>query len=306
MNLTYLELRCPISGALLRFVTHLMLTLALVCGTAHLAGAQTNRAGEFVAVGATTIQPIIAHALETFMPGTQLEPRLEGGGSSAAVPAVRSGRADIGMISRSLLPNESEELASVTIGYDALAIIVNSMNPLDSLSVEEVRNIYTGRRRSWSGMPSWATEIVVVSKQIGRGTLDVFEEYSGLVSPFHSDISGEGRELIFAEAWEAGGNLDSILWVGGVPAAIGYVSLGEADRFIELGHPIKKVMLDGVAAELPRVADRGYPIRRELNLVYRRDNIQAVAFAQYMLGKEGQDSVRELGFAPRSFGELSE
>ncbi|MCA1753928.1 MAG: substrate-binding domain-containing protein [Spirochaeta sp.] len=192
------------------------------------------------------MQPVAAHALESFIQGTQLESQLAGGGSGAAASAVRSGHADIGMVSRPVSSNELEGLVSVTIGYDALAIIVNSMNPLESVLHEEIRTIFTGRQGSWSGMPPWASEIVVVSKQVGRGTLQVFEAYSGLMSPSHSNISVEERELISADAWEAASNLDSILWVGGVPAAVGYVSLAEADRFIELGHPIKKLVLEGV------------------------------------------------------------
>ncbi len=306
MYFSYSRTRFAVCGAFCRLVTPCVLIVVLVCGTAQLAAAQPNLAGEFVAVGSTTIQPVVAHALASFIQGTQLEPQLIGGGSGAAAPAVRSGRADIGMMSRPVSSNELEGLVSVIIGYDALAIIVNSMNPLESVSHEEIRTIFTGRQSSWSGMPPWASEIVVVSKQVGRGTLKVFEAYSGLMSPSHSNISVEERELISADAWEAAGNLDSILWVGGVPAAVGYVSLSEADRFIERGHPIKKLVLEGVEPIARHVVDRSYPIQRELHLVYKSDNLRAAAFAQYMLQEEGQDSVRALGFIPRSLGEVSQ
>ena len=205
-------------------------------------------------------------------------------------------------MSRSLTAAERAEFSHATIGYDALAIIVNRDNPRDDMTTVELREIYTGRVRIWDAAPQWAREIVLVSKQVGRGTLAVFEAYTGLVSAAHDAADGGGNTgdggRIAEDAWEAGSNLDSILWVGGIPGAIGFVSIGAADQFIALGHPIKKLTLDGVRADGRAIESGAYPIVRELNLVYRGGDEFALDLVRYMDLEAGRAAIRARGYVP--------
>ncbi|MFP4564375.1 MAG: substrate-binding domain-containing protein, partial [Spirochaetia bacterium] len=181
--------------------------------------------------GSTTVQPIITEIAEGYLEISGVNLQILGGGSEAGIKDLRAGTADVGMVSRSLTAAEREDLSHTTIGYDALAIIVNRENPRERITTAELIDIYTGRVRSWDNTPQWAREIVLVSKQVGRGTLTVFEEYTGLVSPARGYTGAGGREPIAGDSWEAGSNLDAILWVGGIPGAIGFVSIGAADHF---------------------------------------------------------------------------
>ncbi len=263
----------------------------------HLAG---HAGAELRVVGATTIQPIVQKIADVYRKKAGVEILLQGGGSSHGVAAVRAMTADIGMVSRELTPEEAEEFEYVVIGNDAVAIIVNSHNPRQAVSREELRNIYTGRTRTWFPEQEGQADIVLVSKLIGRGTLAIFEDYTGLRSPFHAPAvpHEQGQETISTSAWEAGANLDSILWVGGVRGAIGFVSIGDAQRFIRLGMPIRVLEVDQTLPTPEQVTEGTYPLRRGLHLVYLRGNARAEEFARFMLTAPGQTEVRKQGFVP--------
>jgi len=283
-----------------RFVALRLLVAALLIGlvAGNVSGESPSR-GSLRIVGSTTIQPLIENIAAAYQEESGVTLNIIGGGSGAGFEALREGTADVGMASRSLTPEEKEKFSYATIGYDALAIIVNRENPRKHITTGELREIYTGRIKTWDQAPQWAAQIVLISKQPGRGTLAVFEGYTGLLSPAHDDAdTGEG-ERIAVDAWEAGANIDTILWVGGIPAAIGYVSIGAADRFIEIGHPIRKLILDNVPAEVKMIESGRYPMVRELNLVYRDGDEAAADLVRYMRQSEqGRRAIRGLGYVP--------
>ncbi len=249
-------------------------------------------------VGSTTIQPIIEEIAGGYHESSGITLEIRGGGSGAGLQALRDGAADVATVSRSLTAAERAEFSSATIGYDALAIIVNRENPRERITTAELREIYTGQVRIWDDAPRWATEIVLVSKQVGRGTLAVFEAYTGLVSPAWDAADVADARRISADAWEAGSNLDSILWVGGIPGAVGFVSIGAADEFIVMGHPIKKLTLDGVPAAGRAIESGTYPIVRELNLVYREGDEFALDLVRYISSEAGRAAITARGYVP--------
>jgi phosphate transport system substrate-binding protein len=261
----------------------LLLLIALVAAPLC---AQSVPPAAIKVVGSTTIQPLIEEVAAAYHESSGGAVEVLGGGSGTGLEAVRAGTADVGMVSRSLTPEERAEFFYTTIGYDGLAIIVNRENPREHITTAELREIYAGGMQIWNEAPQWAAEIVVISKQAGRGTLAVFEEYIGVGRPI-----SEG-------AWEAGSNLDSILWVGGIPGAIGFVSVGAADEFISIGHPIRKLTLDGVPADRKSIESGSYPIIRQLTLVYRNDNESARSLVAYMASESARAAIIAGGYVP--------
>ncbi len=248
--------------------------------------------------GSTTIQPFIEAVATDYLSRTGIKLDIRGGGSSNGLKALRQDEADLAMVSRRLNQLELQEFTHITIGFDALAIIVNRSNPTTRITREELRGIYTGTRTTWGYDIPPNDDIILISKQTGRGTLDVFEEFSGLISPSRSEHEKKDQELIAAHAWESGANLDTILWVGGLPTAIGFVSMGDAERFQSAGQPIRKLIVDGVLLDRLSVQEREYPIRRELNLVFQRGDRRAQAFAYAMLTMASQQALQMLNLVP--------
>jgi phosphate transport system substrate-binding protein len=107
-------------------------------------------------------------------------------------------------------------LQHVTIGYDALVIIVNTANPLETISRDTLVNLYAGKIQSWKGISVWDQPVVLVSKELGRGTLELFMQYTRLRHPQEREKYPAGP-FISEAAFEVGSNLESITLVGGIP-----------------------------------------------------------------------------------------
>ena len=115
--------------------------------------ASSGLTGTITVLGSTSVAPVMEHlkeAFEALNPGTTVE--VQSAGSSAGINAARDGLADLGMSSRDLNPSELEVLESVTIAHDGLAVIANHANPVYSLTMEEVRQIFVGQLTRWDAV----------------------------------------------------------------------------------------------------------------------------------------------------------
>lgn len=71
--------------------------------------------------------------------------------SSSGMKGAIDGIYDIGMASRDVKDSEKEAgLNSIKIALDGIAVIVNKDNTLDSITSEQIKNIYTGSLTKWS------------------------------------------------------------------------------------------------------------------------------------------------------------
>lgn len=247
--------------------------------------------------GASTIQPILESIRLLFEEQTGRTVDLQGGGSGVGLRDAISGESDVGMVSRALSPAEKEQIAHATIGMDALVVIVNTRNPLNETTKQDIIRIFTGEVTNWKELGGADQPIVLISKEVGRSTLDLFEGYSGLQSPMRQ--AGTAANNIATTAFEIGSNLEGITLVGGIPGAIGYVSYGTAATLMEIKMPVKILRLDGVDATIKTINDGTYPILRELNLVYKEGNDAALSFIETSLSSQGQQAVSNEGFIPQ-------
>jgi phosphate transport system substrate-binding protein len=249
-------------------------------------------------VGASTILPVIEQLQPLIEGATGESLRLRGGGSAAGAKAVLEGDADIGMVSRVLHADERGRLQYELIGLDALAIVVNRANPLFRLSKAELIDIYRGRLGNWQQLGANDRPIVLVSKEVGRSTLELFEKYSGLRSPGRP--ADDAIPQISARAHIIGANLEALTLVGGLPGAIGYVSVGTAHSLAAAGLQVKILSLDGSEPNERNIADGSYPVVRELNLVFRQRTPQVERLLALLRSAEGIAALRRNGFLPVS------
>ncbi len=250
---------------------------------------------QLTVLGATTIQPIIEAASEAFFAETGIQVMAQGGGSGRGVQAVLAGTADLGMVSRAISEQEQGLLEYRPIAADALAIIVDRGNPLESISREQLIELYRGMDR-WTGVESYTRRVTLVNKEVGRATLDLFEDYTGLAH--HERASPGAAGSISAGAYDIGANSDSIAVVAGVPGAIAYVSYGSALMGIEAGMPIRILELDGVEPAPETIANGSYPVRRELNLVFLEETEEIAAFLAFLASGTGRQIIVDAGFLP--------
>jgi phosphate transport system substrate-binding protein len=101
--------------------------------------------------GSTSVEPLMQRMAEAYKaanPGVEIE--ISGGGSGTGINESIAGIIDIGMSSRALRDNEKEELTALTIALDGVAVIVNPANPITGMTIEQVREIFTGEVTRWN------------------------------------------------------------------------------------------------------------------------------------------------------------
>jgi phosphate transport system substrate-binding protein len=212
-------------------------------------------AERIVITGSSTVAPLmleIGKRFERLNPGVQVD--VQSGGSSRGLADVRSGLAAIGMVSRALKADE-QSLTGFVIARDGIGVILNSANPVKTLTEEQIKAIYAGRITNWQEVGGTNRVITVVNKAEGRSTLDLFSSYFNLKN---SEIKAQ---VVI------GDNQQGIKTVAGNVGAIGYVSIGSAEFEVSNKTRIKLLPLNGVVASVANVQNGTFPLARPLTLV---------------------------------------
>lgn len=258
----------------------------------------SNLMGEskpLVCLGATTIQPVIESVKIRYSSKNNINILTEGGGSDLGIKNLSEGKINLAMVIRHLTPHEIDTYAHTIIGYDAVAIIVHKSNPIKALTKQQIIDIYRGKITRWKQIGGADKPIILISKQSNRGLLYLFEEGTGLFHPSNNANSNPAKKIA-SWAWDAGANNDNIVWTGGLPDAISYISLGTAKAHIANGMPIKILSINGIYPSEQTIANHTYPMIGELTLVYRKNDLEAKKFATFMLSEVAQSAVAKNKF----------
>ena len=219
---------------------------------------------------------------------TGIQINIHAGNSTSAIRDVHIGVVDIGATSRYLIPNELRDsgVELLPVAWDALTIIVHKDNPVESISLEQVKAIYTDKIRYWS--------------EVG-GTDQKIEVYA-----HKNKMSGNGyalRDLLFSNVdktihasrmFDSSESLEQALLEN--PNAIAISSVSSADL-----QDVKIIALDGVSPSVDTIKTGEYSLYRPLYLSYNPSspNIESVKdFIQYVQSKSGRDLMRSNGVVP--------
>ena len=106
--------------------------------------------GSIVVNGSSSLYSLMGHlreAFEALNPDTRID--VHGAGTGHGISAVRDGLADIALSSRDLRDTELEFLTPMSIAIDGIAVIVHPSNSIESLTLEQVREIFLGSVTEW-------------------------------------------------------------------------------------------------------------------------------------------------------------
>jgi phosphate transport system substrate-binding protein len=273
-------------GIALRASAVIFLTLSVV-GLAGCSNGERS-AQELIVTGSTTILPIAeisGHEFAEANEGTKV--LVSGLGSSAGIESVSKGSSDIGTASRDLKDEEQDlGLHDTPIAIDAIAVVVNPSNPVDSLTQEEVRDIFGGEVTNWSELGGDDRPIGLVNRDEASGTREAFSKIVMEGEPFDRSaavLPGTGQvRSVVAEA----------------PGAIGYISWGFVND------EVKVLAVDDVAPTADTIADGTYPLQRILHFftVGEPEGL-AAEYIEYVLSDGIQEGVvRDAGFTPIDVG----
>lgn len=265
-------------GVLLTSIA-LISTLTVGCGSKN---NSSNSANSVTVSGSTSVGPLIEKEGEAFKSANaDISIQVNQLGSSAGIKDTINGTVEIGMSSRDLKPEEKNEgLKEVEIAYDGIGIIVNKSNTVKSLTINQIKDIYTGKITNWKDVGGKDTPIVVVSREDGSGTRDAFQEIVGYKS---EELTSE------AQIGDGSGNIKSTVSTN--ENAIGYIS------FEYIDDSINSLQVDNVEPSAQSVKDKTYKIARPFLLVYKEDKLgeSGKKFIDFILSEEGQKVAEENG-----------
>lgn len=123
----------------------------VVDGAAPYAGSKPS--GKIVVGGSSSVTPVmekLKEAYEAINPNATIEVQMSD--STSGMTGAMEGTYDIGMASRELKDSEKEALTPTRIAMDGIAVIVNPSNPLEDVTSDTIKQIYTGEITEWSGV----------------------------------------------------------------------------------------------------------------------------------------------------------
>lgn len=252
-----------------------------------------KRAQQVNVSGSTTLLPIAEQSGEAFhKQNPQVSILVSGLGSSAGIEAVSAGTAAIGTSSRDLkAEEESLGLVDTPVAYDGIAVIVSPSNPVDNLTMGQLRDIFSGKTTNWKDVGGKDQPIDLVNRDEASGTREAFKKIVMDDAPFDRKAAvlpgtGQVRDV-----------------VARAPGAVGYISIGFVEpRFTNVR--VKALSVDGVTPSESTVADRSYPIGRTLHFFTKGEPTgSAKRYIDFVLSDEVQKGVVvDAGFIPIALG----
>ncbi|MFF2888471.1 phosphate ABC transporter substrate-binding protein [Paenibacillus sp. NPDC057967] len=248
----------------------------------------TKLEGSILATGSSALQPLVDQASKAFMDANSgVTIQVQGGGSGTGLTQVSEGQADIGnsdvYAEEKLDADKSAELIDHQVAVVAMAAVVNPKVNVDTLTKQQLIDIFTGKVTNWKELGGDDQKIVIVNRPASSGTRATFEKYA--LGTKTDDLQGSIQE-------DSSGTVRKI--IGETPGAIGYLALSYLDD------SIKTIAYEGVAANEENVANGTYPVWAYEHMYTKGEpNAVVKAFLDYMMTDEVQDgAVVELGYIP--------
>mgnify|MGYP001390645691 CR=1 FL=1 len=239
--------------------------------------------GNVAAGGSTSMKNVIAALTEGF---AEVEPGVtvsyDPTGSGAGITGAADKTLDIGLSSRALKDDEKADVDGTTIALDGIAIIVNNASKVEDLTVDQLKQMFTGEITNWSEVGGDDGEIVLIGREAGSGTRDGFESIVDVKDSckYAQELTATGAVISAVEA---------------NPLAIGYASLSA------VGDTVKMVTVGGVECSEETVKDGSYEVQRPFVFVTNKSvtlSEQAQAFFDFAASADAADLIRTAGAVP--------
>ena len=239
--------------------------------------------GNVATGGSTSMKNVIAALTEGF---AEVEPGVtvsyDPTGSGAGITGATDKTLDIGLSSRALKDDEKADVEGTTIALDGIAIIVNNASKVEDLTVDQLKQMFTGEITTWSEVGGDDGEIVLIGREAGSGTRDGFESIVDVKDSckYAQELTATGAVISAVEA---------------NPLAIGYASLSA------VGDTVKMVTVGGVECSEETVKDGSYEVQRPFVFVTNKSvalSEQAQAFFDFATSADAADLIRTAGAVP--------
>ncbi len=266
------------------------------CGSPKGGGpADTLTAGKLRLVAAETAVPLARKESEAFgklYPGATLE--LKTNTARGAVGDLFADRADVILMPRELSPEEDSLAAAYKVriqgwrvGLEALAVVVHPSNPVRQIALDQLREIYTGRLKSWDRLGGSAAPVRTIWSEPNSAAYQLVLERV---------LAGEKPAA--PDAWSFSDS-ETAARVARDPNALGILGVAAAGPSVKVLRVSEARGFAYFAPDAENVWNQKYPLRHYDVLIYRKPAPPlADGFATYVLSNEGQKAARDLGLVP--------
>ena len=266
------------------------MAMAGVMATLIAGAAAAGDVNQIVVDGSTTVGPIAKAFAEHYMeknPDVNITVSESGSGNGAK--SLVNAACDVATMSRPMKNSEKKAAQDAgilpiehVVAMDGIALAVHKSNPVADLTVEQIRDIFTGKIRRWSELGGPDQPIVAISRDTNSGTYECFE---ALVMD---------KQKMDAKVEYVGSNGAIRQRVMSTPGAIGYVGLAFTEG-------VKTVTVNGVDVSPETVLSKEYPIARPLYLYTNGRPKAGTPLADFMglsATTEGKRIIEDTGFVP--------
>jgi phosphate transport system substrate-binding protein len=285
-------------------IIFLLLTFILTaCGSANSsAEIASDSAAQYIEnKGSDTIVNLALAWAETYQadhPDVRIS--VTGGGSGTGIAALINNTVDLANASRRIKTEEIEEAQAKgvqpvehIIARDAIAVIVNSENPVSELTLQQIADIYSGKIINWSEVGGEDRPIVKLSRETNSGTHVYFLETVLRLG------NSDDETLFSMDTLLLPSSEGIISEVRQNPNAIGYDGLGYVPDDLKMIAIAKEAGGEYVLPSIATVNDKTYAIARDLYMYTNGEPAGIVKeYLDWILSEEAQQIVADLGFVP--------
>lgn len=242
--------------------------------------------------GSDTVLPLAQKQAEQYIkanPNAKII--VTGGGSGVGISALIDGSTDIAMASRKIkfdekmkMQQSGQAVVEKTIGWDALAVVVNPKNGVSQLTRQQLEDIFTGKITNWKQVGGTDAKIVVYSRESSSGTYEFFKDHI---------LKGKNYMSSILSMPATGAIIQS---VSQTPGAIGYVGVAYLNDKVKA----LKVSYDGktfIEPNYTTAKNKSYPVVRPLYFYFlKKDEAKLKPFVDFSMGSQGQKIAKDLGY----------
>lgn len=261
----------------------LSVILSLFLSTSYADSKQINWSGCGI-----TKKAFMSELAKAYEKKTGVKVNLSGGGATKGIRNAAKGTIDIGGACRVAMDKHPEERDAyqIPVAWDALAVIVNKNNPVNSITFEQLQDIYLGKIKNWNALGGQ------------DGPIDLYVR--------RGKFSGVGRtlrELVFADfnqefpaatyVVKSTGPLEKAIEKN--PYGFGTTGISSAKR-----RDVKVLQLEGKAPSYDNIKSGNYLLYRPLYLVTQgyKSSPEVRKFIKFALSREGMEIIRQAGTVP--------
>jgi phosphate transport system substrate-binding protein len=254
--------------------------------------------GKISIEGSDTLLPLAQKWAEAFKAkNASADISVTGGGSGQGITALINGTAQIADASRPVEQTEKDaakakgfDMVETSVARDGITIVVNPTNAVKSLTLDQLKSIYTGKVNNWKEVGGADEKIVSNGRDTASGTYKYFQEDVLKKEKYRPDMISTPSNNKIAEN------------VASQKGGIGYIGVAYATEFTKAGK-VKVVPVSFKEGDAPveptseNILAGKYPISRALfNYTKGQPGGIIKQYLDFVTGPEGQEIVKKEGY----------